>query len=64
MKKKNAYAIMPVGKKETMCPCRLRQNKNPGAATPGFFIPIFGNGKAYPHRLITDYLSPSNHLMM
>lgn len=42
----------------------MRQNKNPGAATLGFFIPIFGHGKVYAHRLVTDYLSPSNHLMM
>lgn len=38
--------------------------KTPEVATLGFSIPIFGNGKAYPHRLVTDYLSPSNHLMM
>ena len=30
----------------------------------GFSIPNFGNGRAWSHRLVTDYLSPSNHLQM
>ena len=38
--------------------------KNPSAATLGFSILNFGNGKVYAHRLVTDYLSLSSHLMM
>ena len=32
--------------------------------TFGVFYSYFWNGKAYDHRLVTDYWSPSNHLMM
>lgn len=32
--------------------------------TFGVFYSYFSNGKAYGHRLVTDYWSPSNHLMM
>ena len=35
-------------------------SENPGAATPGFSIPFWVGGLS--PRLVTDYLSPSNHL--
>ena len=38
-------------------------NENTGTAFPVFSILNF-NGRAYDHRLVTDYLSPSNHLLM
>lgn len=38
--------------------------KTPEIAAPGFSIPTFGDGKAYPHRLVADYLSLSSHLQM
>ena len=38
-------------------------NENTGTAFPVFSI-LNSNGRAYDHRLVTDYLSPSNHLLM
>lgn len=38
-------------------------DKNPGVAAPGFFL-FLVHGKDQTHRLVTDYISPSNHLLM
>ena len=37
-------------------------NENTGTAFPVFSILNF-NGRAYDHRLVTDYLSPSNQFV-
>ena len=56
-----AYAIMPIGKK-TKCFLAKQQNENPRMRVRGFSIPF--NSGGLNHRLVTGYLSLSNHLQM
>jgi len=48
LKKKNAYAIMPVGKKETMCPCRCDKTKTPERQLRDFLFLFLAMGRLTP----------------
>ena len=48
---------------EVSSPWNLTTTKTPVRQHWGFLF-LLGSGKAYTHRLVTDYLSPSNHLQM
>ena len=52
---------MPIGKK-TKCFLAKQQNENPRMRVRGFSIPF--NSGGLNHRLVTGYLSLSNHLQM